>query len=163
MLSHSVQNFKTIWQLGNTLWIKEISRGLSLGWIKSDIWYCNRPPVVGFHVDEFEEIVGSIFVLQIMKMARQPGSHSLHQQGRSSKTNGHVWNHHDDVIKWKHFSRYCPFVRGIHRSPVNSHQCRGALMFSLIYALNKRLSKQSWDWWFETPASCLLWRHCNEI
>ena len=27
--------------------------------------------------------------------------------------------------------------------------------------LNKRLSKQSWGWWFETP-SCLLWRHRNE-
>ena len=27
--------------------------------------------------------------------------------------------------------------------------------------LNKRLSKQSWGWWFETP-SCLLWRHCND-
>ena len=27
---------------------------------------------------------------------------------------------HDDVIKWKHFPRYWPFVRGIHRSPVNS-------------------------------------------
>ena len=25
--------------------------------------------------------------------------------------------------------------------------------------LNKRLSKQSWGWWFETP-SCSLWRHC---
>ena len=43
---------------------------------------------------------------------------------------------HDDVIKWKHFPRYWPFVRGIHRSPVNSPhkgQWRGALMFSLIY------------------------------
>ena len=27
--------------------------------------------------------------------------------------------------------------------------------------LNKRLSKQSWVWWFETP-SCPLWRHSNE-
>ena len=27
---------------------------------------------------------------------------------------------HDDVIKLKHFPRYWPFVRGIHRSPVNS-------------------------------------------
>ena len=27
--------------------------------------------------------------------------------------------------------------------------------------LNKRLSEQSWVWWFETPASS-LWRHCNE-
>ena len=26
--------------------------------------------------------------------------------------------------------------------------------------LNKRLSKQSWDWWFETPP-CSLWRHSN--
>ena len=26
--------------------------------------------------------------------------------------------HHDDVIKWKHFPRYWPFVQGIHRSPV---------------------------------------------
>ena len=44
---------------------------------------------------------------------------------------------HDDVIKWKHFPRYWPFVRGIHRSPVNSphkDQWRGALMFTLICA-----------------------------
>ena len=42
---------------------------------------------------------------------------------------------HDHVIKWKHFPRYWPFVRGIHRSPVNSPhngRWRGALMFSLI-------------------------------
>ena len=44
---------------------------------------------------------------------------------------------HDGVIKWKHFPRYWPFVRRIHRSPVNSPhkgQWRGALMFSLICA-----------------------------
>ena len=44
---------------------------------------------------------------------------------------------HDDVIKWKHFLRYWPFVWGIHRWSVNSlHKCqwRGASMFSLIYA-----------------------------
>ena len=42
---------------------------------------------------------------------------------------------HNDVIKWKHFPRYWPFVQGIHRSPVNSPhkgQWRGALMFTLI-------------------------------
>ena len=27
--------------------------------------------------------------------------------------------------------------------------------------LNKRLSKQSWGWWFETPLIS-LWRHCND-
>ena len=44
---------------------------------------------------------------------------------------------HDDVIKWKHFPRYWPFVRGIHRFPVNSPpkgQWRGALMFSFVCA-----------------------------
>ena len=42
---------------------------------------------------------------------------------------------HDDIIKWKYFPRYWPFVREIHRSPVNSlhkGQWRGTLMFSLI-------------------------------
>ena len=42
---------------------------------------------------------------------------------------------HDDVIKWKHFPSYWPFVREIHRSPVNSPhkgQWRRALIFSLI-------------------------------
>ena len=45
-----------------------------------------------------------------------------------------------DVIKWKHFPRYSPFVRGISRSTVNSPQkgqWRGALTFSLICALIK--------------------------
>ena len=44
---------------------------------------------------------------------------------------------HDDVIRWNHFPRYWPFVRGIRRSPVNSPhkgQWSGALMFSLICA-----------------------------
>ena len=40
-------------------------------------------------------------------------------------------------MKWKHFPRYWLFVRGIHRSPVNSPhkgRWRGALIFSLICA-----------------------------
>ena len=44
---------------------------------------------------------------------------------------------HDDVINWKNVPCYWSFVRGIHRSPVNSPhkgQWRGALMFSLICA-----------------------------
>ena len=75
-----------------------------------------------------------------------------------------VTHSHDGVIKWKHFPRYWPFVRGIHRSTVNSPhkgQWRGALMFFYL-GLNKRLIKQSWGWWFETQ-SCPLWRHSNEI
>ena len=44
---------------------------------------------------------------------------------------------HDDVLKWKYFPRYWPFLRGIQRSPVDSHhkgQWRGALIFYLICA-----------------------------
>ena len=62
---------------------------------------------------------------------------------------------HNDVIKWKHFPHYWPFVRGIHRSPVNpphNGQWRRALMFSLIR-----------DWingWVNNPEAGDLIRHC---
>ena len=42
---------------------------------------------------------------------------------------------HDDVMKWKDYPRYWPFVRVIHRSQVDSPhrgQLRGTLMLSLI-------------------------------
>ena len=71
---------------------------------------------------------------------------------------------HDDVIKWKHFPHHWPFVRGIHRSPVNSpHKCQWHSSFDVFFDLRliKRLSKHSRGWWFET-LSCPLWRHCNE-
>ena len=32
--------------------------------------------------------------------------------------------------------------------------------FDVFFDLRKRLSKQSWGWWFETPSRS-LWRHCN--
>ena len=53
-------------------------------------------------------------------------------------------------IQWKHFSRYWPFVRGIHRSAVNSPRNLD-VFFDL--RLNKRVSKQPWGWWFEMPSS----------
>ena len=77
----------------------------------------------------------------------------------SMSPKGCLYPIHDDVIKWNHFPRDCPFVRGIHWSPVNSPhngQSRGALMFSLICAwiigwVNNREAR-------ETP-SRPLWRH----
>ena len=68
---------------------------------------------------------------------------------------------HDDVIKLKHFPRYWPFVRGIHRwqRPVTRS-------FDVCFDLhgdlhlNKRLCKQSGRRWFETPSRS-LWRPCN--
>ena len=72
---------------------------------------------------------------------------------------------HDDVVKWKQFLCYCPFVSGIQRSPVDSpHKghWHGALTFSLIpVRLNKRLSKRPRRRWFQTLLRS-LWCHCNE-
>ena len=72
---------------------------------------------------------------------------------------------HHDVIKWKHFPRYWPFVRVIHRSPGEFPTQRPMTRsFDVFFdlCLNKRLSKQSWGWWFEMLLSP-LWRHCNVI
>ena len=66
---------------------------------------------------------------------------------------------HDDVIKWKHFPRHCPFMRGIRRSPFNSphkSQYHGALMFSLICAwINGWVNHR------EAGDLSSLWRHCD--
>ena len=53
------------------------------------------------------------------------------------------WRRH----QMEHFLCYWPLVRGIHRSPVTRN-------FNVFFdlRLNKRLSKQSWGWWFETPS-----------
>ena len=72
---------------------------------------------------------------------------------------------HDDVIKWKHFPRHWPFCAG--NSPVTGEfpsQRPVTRSFGVFFdlRLNKRLSKQSWGWWFETPSRC-LWRDCNDI
>ena len=67
---------------------------------------------------------------------------------------------HYDVIKWKHFPRYWPFVRGIPGEfPTQRPVTRSFDVFFYLRP-NTRLSKQSWGWWFETP-SRPLWRHRN--
>ena len=63
--------------------------------------------------------------------------HTYRQMDRQTVKVRTITTFHDDVIKRKHFPRYWPFVRGIHRSPVKSPhkgQWRGALMFTLICA-----------------------------
>ena len=75
-----------------------------------------------------------------------------------------IWCYHDDVMKWKHFPRYWPFLRGIHRWPVNSlhkDQWRGALMCSLICAwINGLANNREAD---DLRRCRALWRHCNRI
>ena len=69
------------------------------------------------------------------------------------------WRRHQMEI----FSALLDLLSGIHQSPVSSlhkGQWRWVLMFPVICALNKRLSKQSWGRFFETPTGS-LWRHCN--
>ena len=71
---------------------------------------------------------------------------------------------HDDVIKWKHFPRYWPFVReftGPGEFPAQRPVTRSLDVFFDL-RLNKRLSKQSWGWWFETLPRP-LWRHSNGL
>ena len=74
-------------------------------------------------------IVPSLVQIMVLRLF---GTNALHQPILICCQSGR----HDDVIKWKHFPRYWPFVWGIHRLTVNSlhkGQWRGALMFSLIY------------------------------
>ena len=64
-------------------------------------------------------------------------NHSIYELKHTRVSHWLCKNHpqHDDVIKWKHFPGYWPYVRRIHRSPVNSPlkgHWHGALMFSLI-------------------------------
>ena len=59
-------------------------------------------------------------------------SQPLHQITSSYRTEYQATKDlHDDVIKWKHFPHYWPFVRGIW---LHKGQRRGALTFSLICA-----------------------------
>ena len=80
--------------------------------------------------------------MEIPKPERRYLNYGWYDSDNYKSIDIHAWDDiyppfHDDVIKWKHFRRYWPFVRGIHRSPVNSSHkglWRGALMFSLICA-----------------------------
>ena len=61
-------------------------------------------------------------------------------------TNSGAMNY--DVMKWKHFKHYWPFVRGIHRSPVDSlHKGPVIRHFDVSFdvSLCKLLNKQSRD------------------
>ena len=81
---------------------------------------------------------------------------SMFDETNGDRTSCDLFRHHrllchGDVIKWKHCPRYWPFVRGIHRSSVNSPlkgQWRGALMISWICAwINTWVNnREAGDW-----------------
>ena len=71
---------------------------------------------------------------------------------------------HDDVIKWKKNSALLDLCEG--NSSVTGEfpsQRPVTQSFDVFFdmRLNKRLSKHSWGWWFETPLRP-LWRHCKD-
>ena len=77
---------------------------------------------------QLEGQLGSLYTQS--KAYNQPALNMCHIVWLQSKS-------HDDVIKWEHFPRHWPFVRGVNRSPGNSpHKglWRWALMFPLICA-----------------------------
>ena len=80
----------------------------------------------------------------------------------------HKYMHHDDVIEWKNFPRYWPFVRGMHRWPLTSHhkgQWRGALIISLICAYYEVIVMNSQDKYqmYDRPLHQMPWlRHVDK-
>ena len=66
---------------------------------------------------EFPTVSGAHNALQLTQNAMYARLPSIYFQTSQSKL---VRLAHDDVIKLKHFPRYWPFMRGIHRSPVKS-------------------------------------------
>ena len=53
---------------------------------------------------------------------------------------------HDDVIKWKHFPRYWPFVRGIQPSPLNSpHKGKWAELWCLLWSAPEPTVEQTME------------------
>ena len=125
---------------------------------------------LGFHLRKISQEMTKISIIDMSFNITNLRS-QLHLSGANESTVmlediiDDVYLTHDNVIKWKHFLRYWPFVRGIHQTPVDSpHKGQwrgGALMFSLICAWTN-------DWannrgrWYETR-SCSLWRQCNVL
>ena len=62
--------------------------------------FWGEPPVTGWQQRAFVKLWWCFFYASLNNL--------------STKQSGSQW--HDDAIKWKHFPRYWPFVRGIHRS-----------------------------------------------
>ena len=77
-------------------------------------------------------------------------------------------SHYNEKFSWwrhqmKTFSAFLALCAG--NSPVTGELPAHRPMtqsFDVFFdlGLNKRVSKQSWDWWFETPSHS-LWRHCS--
>ena len=90
-----------------------------------------------------------------------------HKRQRRPCSWSNITNLQQKTTPWRHqmetFSALLTLCAG--NSPVTgefSAQRPITRSFDVFFdlRLNKRLGKQSWGWWFETPSRS-LWRHCN--
>ena len=91
---------------------------------------------------------------------RTAASTWIHNIPRSFRYGGSWWRHQMET-----FSALLAISAG--NSPITGEfptQRPVTQIFDVFLdlRLNKRLSKQSWGWWFETPLRS-FWRHCNDI
>ena len=126
---------------------------------------CYNELVFKFHIVENSFSLSFIYIYLYISFIDilLPSKHFVKQSVRMTwleervlsmvQTSTVVFERIHDVIKWKYFPHYWPFMRGIHQSPVNSPhkgQWRGALVFSLICAwingwVNNREAAPIWD------------------
>ena len=112
--------------------------------------------------------IGNTMCLLMPWRGKKPG----HQQLLASNVLGHhqaQWFSRSCPISWRHhqmetFSATPALCVG--NSPVagrfpSQRPVMQSCDVSLICVLNKRLSKQSWGWWFKMPPRS-LWCHCND-
>ena len=116
---------------------------------------------IEFHTEKICPAVSEICAPQSLAAARPPVWYNTPpvQRGKGCKKVMLSW--------WRHqmetFSVLLPICAG--NSPVPGDfpvQRPVTRSLDIFFNLrpNKRLSKQWWSWWFETPSSP-LWHHCN--
>ena len=98
---------------------------------------------------------------QISHYIRQPANQSINQSYNRPITKQCISFclsfSHKHVMKWKHFPRYWPFVRGIHRW-IPLTMVSDAELWCFLWSAPNQTARRRW---FETPSRS-LWRHCNE-
>ena len=152
--------YKLVWQTnGPLLLIQNRTFYLSphptkVSWTRScdcEIAYCLNQRTITFGNSTTKSHAKSIALLSIRTHTSRFHDKTPYSRSVWFLT---LWRH-----QRKHFPRYWPFVRGIHQwIPLTKASDAELWCFSDL-RLNKRLSKQSWGWWFETPSRS-LWRHC---
>ena len=102
--------YHSVFVLYLDLWLYEVQWTISTGNIYISVipktLYCSTHP----------SLLGDAGLLGVGDIHDHASLSHLGQTGLHRKCACIYKHKHDDVIKWKHFPRYWPFVRGIHRS-----------------------------------------------